>query len=355
MSTLVSAVKGQMGNTVYYLASVPFGVAVKLFTHDPSEDTRPSSERHQRKLNLKRVPEVANYITESDDFVFSSVVVSTPDTLVYTEQEEDDVGTGGGTLMLPLDAEWHINDGQHRLAGINEALRLNPQLRHDTLPVMILPDAGLVRSQQVFSDLNRTAQKTSRTLDILYDRRTPLNRITAAVVSDVPIFRDRTDTEHANVSARSEFFTTLAAVQAANTDMLGDLPHGLPEELERQACEFAIWYWTFITPYIKPWADIIEEKITPPDARAEYLSCYAIALRALGSVGKQFAGGDTTALQALQAVNWRKDNPEWQGVCMQGSTVLSRGPERTALSNFLAQRILFAPTQPGKQQRRRST
>ena len=37
------------------------------------------------------------------------------------------------------------------------------------------------RNQQMFSDLNRTVQKTSRSLDILYDHRDPMNRVTLGV------------------------------------------------------------------------------------------------------------------------------------------------------------------------------
>ena len=57
--------------------------------------------------------------------------------------------------FLPLEAKYVINDGQHRVAGISEALRSDPTLASDTISVVVLPDAGLERSQQIFSDLNR--------------------------------------------------------------------------------------------------------------------------------------------------------------------------------------------------------
>ena len=57
----VPAVRGAMGNTTYYLATVPMGAAVKLFAHDRSEDSLPSEERHQRKL-ARSGPMVAGVI-----------------------------------------------------------------------------------------------------------------------------------------------------------------------------------------------------------------------------------------------------------------------------------------------------
>ena len=57
-----------------------------------------------------------------------------------------------GVLKLPMDANWIVNDGQRRVAGISEAVRREPSLRHDTISVVILPDEGLERNQQIFSD-----------------------------------------------------------------------------------------------------------------------------------------------------------------------------------------------------------
>lgn len=342
----VPAVRGEMGATTYYLAAVPMGVAAKLFTRDRDEDNLPADERWQRKLSPKRIPEIAEYITQHEDYIFGSVVVSVGGSAADLFDPES------GTVALPVDAEYRVNDGQHRIAGIEEALRVEPDLKHDTLAVMILPDEELERAQQVFSDLNRTVQKTSKTLDILFDRRTPINRITAAVVEQVPLFKDKTDTEHANVTSRSKSFTTLAAVQAANTDLLGNIAQG-DEDLEQKAEELAIWFWNTMTPVVKPWQEIADGTLSPQDAREKYLSSYTIALRAVASVGKQFLSGDNQkALTAFQSINWKKDNPDWAKLgVIQDGLVVSRGPARKALEDALAQKLLFAPASATKRRR----
>jgi DNA sulfur modification protein DndB len=77
------------------------------------------------------------------------------------------------------------------------------------------------RDQQMFSDLNRTARKTSKSLDVLYDHRDPMNRITfKAVASSVPIFKERTELESSSLSARSAKFVTLAVLYEANRSLL---------------------------------------------------------------------------------------------------------------------------------------
>ena len=56
-----------------------------------------------------------------------------------------------------------------------------------------MPDDGLERSHRIFSDFNRTVHKTSKSLDVLFDRRLPINEITMNCLQEVPLFEDRID------------------------------------------------------------------------------------------------------------------------------------------------------------------
>lgn len=190
----VPATRGRMGKTEYYTATLPFGAVTKLFTFSPDEmaDLTPEN-RSQRELKKKRIPEIAAYILDHDDYIFSAITVSVDSyEIEFTEVAE---GADLGELVLPLEAKYVVNDGQHRVAGIQEALRSDPRLSTDTISVVVLPDGGLERSQQIFSDLNRTVHKTSKSLDILYDHRLPINRITMACTEEVDLFRQRIDKE----------------------------------------------------------------------------------------------------------------------------------------------------------------
>ena len=223
----VPATRGRMGTTKYYTATLPFGAVTKLFTFDPDKMLELTPEnRSQRTLIAKRVPEIAEYVLDHDDYIFSSITVSVDSDEVefLPVEEEADIGN----LVLPLEAKYVINDGQHRVAGISEALRQDPQLAEDTISVVVLPDGGLERSQQIFSDLNRTVRKTSKSLDILFDHRLPINRITMACLEGVPLFEDRIDKERVSLSVRSPKFATLSGLQQANIQFLGNPSEKLP-------------------------------------------------------------------------------------------------------------------------------
>ncbi|MGH3369595.1 MAG: DNA sulfur modification protein DndB [Nocardioidaceae bacterium] len=252
----------------------------------------------------------------------------------------DDVGL----LELPMEAEWVVNDGQHRVAGIAEAMKHDPTLRYDHLSVVILPDGGLERNQQVFSDLNRAVQKTSKSLDILFDHRLPINRITNACVDRLSLFKGKTDKERVSLSLRAAQFATLSWFQAANVQLFGgiEIPEDIGDDDYRKLEDRAVEFWEFATGVVTPWSSIADGTMKPADARVDYLSSYALVLWAVASAGHSAmkAPGDwRTRLDPLQNVDWLKTNQEWQGICMQGGEVITRSTTRKATADLLRWKI----------------
>ena len=99
----VPATRGRMGHTEYFTANFPMGMVVKLFTFDPEDmGELPIEERTQRALKKARVPEIADYILDNDDYIFSSITVSIDaEELAFQSSELDD---NVGILRLPMEA-----------------------------------------------------------------------------------------------------------------------------------------------------------------------------------------------------------------------------------------------------------
>ena len=347
----VPAARGRMGATEYYTATLPFGAVTKLFTFDPDKmmELTPE-ERSQRELKRKRVPEIASYILDHEDYIFSAITVSVDSPVFFTPAAE---GANVGTLVLPLEAKYVINDGQHRVAGIEEALKQDPELANDTISVVVLPDGGLERSQQIFSDLNRTVHKTSKSLDILFDHRLPINGITIDCLQEVPLFKDRVDKERVSLSVRSTKFATLSGLQQANVQLLGNLPEQLPQAEVDEMRTLAVDYWTRLTDLVAPWKAILEGDTKAPEARQMYVSSYALSLWALGFAGAAAraahngsAGRWTDALDGLRDIDWKKTNPNWQGICMAGNEVVTRAPTRRATANYIKWKLGLETERP---------
>ena len=119
-----------------------------------------------------------------------------------------------------MDAKFVINDGQHRVAAIMEALKADSTLGNETISVVLFVDSGLSNSQQMFADLNRYAVRPTKSLSILYDHRDPLARLTNDLVQGVYIFKGMTEKAKSSISNRSRKLFTLSSIYQATKTFL---------------------------------------------------------------------------------------------------------------------------------------
>lgn len=161
------AVKGIQASMEYYVAMVPLDCISKLFTF--TDENLPPEIRSQRTLNKARIPEIREYILSNPkSYVFSALTASIDGDVDFEAVQEN---SNLGMLSISMAAKLLINDGQHRRAAIEEALKKNPELKYEHISIVLYHDIGLKRSQQMFSDLNRFAIRPTKSLNILYDNR----------------------------------------------------------------------------------------------------------------------------------------------------------------------------------------
>ena len=160
------AIRGIQASREYYVSMCPLKLIPKLFHFDDNE-VEPEL-RAQRVLNKNRIPSIANYIVENkDNYTFSAITASIDGNVEFkpqSEEQNDLISLRMGVLTIPMDANFIINDGQHRRAAIEEALKQVPELGEETIAVVFFVDRGLARCQQMFADLNRYAIRPSASI-----------------------------------------------------------------------------------------------------------------------------------------------------------------------------------------------
>ena len=78
-------------------------------------------------------------------------------------------------------------------------------------------------------------------------------------------------------------------------------------------------------------------------------SNYALSLWALGFAGAAHngaAGHWTDVLDGLRDIDWKKTNPDWQGICMAGNEVVTRVPTRRAAANYIKWKLGLETERP---------
>ncbi|SEF62245.1 DNA sulfur modification protein DndB [Butyrivibrio sp. Su6] len=298
-------VKGVQAKKEYYIGMVPLKMIASLFPRD-DEYIMPE-HRAQRKLNESRIPEIANYILENrDSYVFSALAASIDGEFRFVPSEQEDVGI----LEVALDARFLINDGQHRKAAILEAISEDPSLMEETISVVFFEDSGLERSQQMFTDLNKHAVKTSNSISELYDSRDDLAVVTRKIVKEIPFLDEYVDKEKDILGKYSSSLFTLNNMYNANRRILKRRPCN--EVFE----EFCLKYWQSVSSHMIPWGDLKNRDISKMELREKYIATQAVIIQALGRVGgylieHQDEYDVDKAVSKLETIDWKRTAPEW--------------------------------------------
>jgi len=308
-----TAVRGIQAGREYFVAMCPLKVIPKIFLFDEVE--LPPELRAQRTLNRSRIPEIANYLAENPQaYIFSSITASVDGDTKFEPFSEGGPPSNAGRLHIPMTARFIINDGQHRRAAIEEALKLRPELGEETLSVVFFIDAGLRRSQQMFADLNRHAMRPTKSLGILYDRRDGLSQLACRLAENVSVFKNITEMEKTSIPNRSNRLHTLSSIfQATRTLLQKPKRCKITKDEEELATDF----WEAVGAAIPDWQLAAQKKVSCAELRRDYVHSHGIALQALGTAGAALLAehprGWKRKIAPLKEIDWSRSNQDWEG------------------------------------------
>lgn len=375
MSSTVPAMKGRMGDTVYYLLSLKASELVNLVKEPknmPGWDDEKIEEIYQRKINYPRVRnQIAPYLANNTDSrFFGSLIVAAfnfDDTVEFTplhdiaavnasklRPDEKEAGSKigmltlhGGIMMAPL-------DGQHRLKALEFAMlgkdqrgndipgiNVDPELAKEDISVILVPYIP-DKARRIFTRVNRYARRPSSAETYVTDdddlfavlARRVANNIGGRLVKYT----------NATLTVKDGEFTTLTILHACCRHIVDySFPEPIKEQAKRpdfsaeieKACEHAVLnVWGRLLSKIEVFADATADRSEQGDAgrteirRSNLLGkpvpqeCLVLAYLALTEGGTKMPWQE--ACQRLNAVPWAI-TPEniggvWQGVLWSGGT-----------------------------------
>lgn len=297
-------VKGIQAEIEYYIAMVPLKMLSKLFPIDDEEFVSPEY-RAQRKLNEARIPIISKYIIDNrDSYVFSALAASIDGTYKFEASEKN---SDIGVLEVSMDARFLINDGQHRKSAILAAIKEDPSLENETISIVFYADRGLLRSQQIFTDLNKNAVKTSNSISELYDSRDEMAVITRNVIWKIDFLNTYTDKEKDILGKYSSSLFTLNTFYIANKSIVGRSQMDGVED-------FLLKYWSLVAKNMKQWQELLLHEITKVDIRENYIATQSIVIQAFGRVGNYFYSQQIEPddyISKIEMINWNRNSKQW--------------------------------------------
>ena len=137
----------------------------------------------------KNVPSYAEYVVE----VHNGEDGITPPITLYSEEklEIDELENGTAFLQISWDQDLVAIDGETQLAARHEAANIDPETKHDFVPLYICHGKDKLWARQAFHDLNALAVKPNAALSIGMDARDPITQVCRALERKVPFFTDR--------------------------------------------------------------------------------------------------------------------------------------------------------------------
>ncbi|MFJ9691504.1 DNA sulfur modification protein DndB [Kitasatospora sp. NPDC101183] len=333
------AIRGVQAGREFYASMCPLRLIPKIFLFD--DEDLSAELRAQRILNKSRLPALTRYILDNpDDYVFSALTASVDGDMVFESQGDGGVAHRTGQLRIPMDSRFLINDGQHRRAAIELALKENPDLGDETIAVVFFCDAGLTRSQQMFADLNRHAIRPARSIGVLYDHRDGNAQITRSLTERSTIFKGFVEMEKSTLSARSRKMFTLSALYFGNQSLLRGLE--LPQE---ESTALAGEFWEFVDGMLPEWGQVRSRNLSAQEMRRDFIHSHGIALHALGRVGNAVLRDSIKpakwkkGMASLKSVDWSRSNTDWEGRAIVGGRVSKSHQNVTLTVNYLRRHL----------------
>jgi DNA sulfur modification protein DndB len=315
---------------------VPLEVIAKIFQF--ADEELPPEVRSQRILNKSRIPEIRDYILSNpESYVFSALTVSVDGNMEFHAASE--IAPQIGTISISMTSRFLINDGQHRQAAIAEAIKMNPSLKNEHISVVFYRDEGLLRSQQMFSDLNRFAIKPTKSINILFNSREESSVIAKRLIEEVDVFKGLVEKERTAISNRSKALFTLSAICTATNELLKDISVPLEEKVS-----IAKQFWSTVGECIGDWNAVKIGYRKSSTIRQESICSLSITLVALGFGGnaliQAYPNEWVDKLYKLKDIDWSKGNPVWENLVFVNGRVAANRSTQRAMSNYIKEFLL---------------
>jgi len=186
----VPAIRGKQGSRVFYVLNLPNEFLRNIF-----KDVQPAVEKSQRPLDHKHSEDIKHYILQNrSDYLIGALTYAMDmdgDFQPFSGQNNE--GFTLGELNIPLGAQFSSLDGQHRREALVNLAIDDSKIREETTAVLIYVESDISKKRQMFSDMNSTPRKVSKSLNVAFDSRDPFARSAKILIKKHPLLINRVE------------------------------------------------------------------------------------------------------------------------------------------------------------------
>lgn len=329
------ALKARMGTMDYYLTKATLGEVARIVNYKENAKGWPESLKSQRPLNMTRVrKDMVPYLVDNPDHFYNALVVEHVRPPGSSNHDirfiPDDARSDSGWIELEGSETLETLDGQDRLKSIELAVGELPDLAAETIGLVVIPHKQIAVSQQLFSDLNRNAKPTPKSLNILFEHREETALLAKGLATHSSYLKDKVNLTSSSLSERSPYVVTIATLYEAVKIVEGVLEGETLPDRETHLIKL----WDTALGSLKGMPEVASGSLHPGQLRSRYVYATGLGFEALAetirSAVQQYPGKwDKILTQGLPRVNWELSNPDWEGVALfAGRIAIARAARR---------------------------
>jgi DNA sulfur modification protein DndB len=207
---LFPALRCKLGEWIYYVTYLRF-CDVRDWVKPTKEihTSKKLSEWIQRTLDNKHTQGITQYLLTQSEHFFNAIVIgvygghpswaslkiSVQEDVEFeqlSDDQETELESSVGLLKLSGYENLFAIDGQHRVAGIKEALKENTKLDHEEICAIFVghenTQPGMERTRRLFTTLNKTAKKVAMADIVALDEDDGFAVVTRRLIDEFDVF-----------------------------------------------------------------------------------------------------------------------------------------------------------------------
>ncbi|MFB2898559.1 DNA sulfur modification protein DndB [Aerosakkonemataceae cyanobacterium BLCC-F50] len=183
----------EQGQRTHLTFSLPFNLLLemaRLQTADTKKNKSNAEELINRPLIPKHVDEIAKYLLETENYILPPFIFNS-----NTPIKVFAFGTGAvkfGYAVIPTNVELYVTDGQHRLKAVEKAIPERPELKDDSVTVLVVQEDDIDQIHQDFADCAKN-KPIPPALLAAFDVTNVLAKLTRQIAKELVIFDGRID------------------------------------------------------------------------------------------------------------------------------------------------------------------
>jgi DGQHR domain-containing protein len=320
----------QQGGRYHLVFSLPMAQLVELAKLQSAEAKRNKADA-ETKINRPLMPqhrnEIAKYLMETDNYILPPFIFNCDTPIKVFAYGEGPVLNG--YAIIPNGVDLYVTDGQHRLEAIKKVLPEKPELKNDSVTVLVVQEEDIEQIHQDFADCAKNKPIPPALLAV-FDVSDSLAKLTRQLSKELVIFDGRIDKISRSVGKDKGYMFTMNQLKVGISEFLFGASQKQNKEViyksgeYKEVLERAKAFYTLFAENNNTW-----QLLMKPAEETQHLDLYflrqqridftTVGFQVISRIGHYiYFGEDFTPEQrnilvkALASLDYNRDAELWQ-------------------------------------------